>query len=209
MADQGSVTLWLRLLKDGERGEAVSRLWGTYFQRLVTLARNHLRSRPRPVADEEDVALSAFDSFVRGAQAGVFPRLDDRNDLWQVLFMLTSRKSCDLIERESTQKAGGGRLVHLSALRVGEDGSSAQIDPPGEEPEPAEAIALAEGLEQMLELVGDGDLQRVLVWRMEGYTNVEIAARLGRSVATVERKLKTVREIYQEAGLWKDSDLQG
>ena len=35
------------------------------------------------LADEEDVALSAFDSFCRGAEQGRFPRLDDRDDLWQ------------------------------------------------------------------------------------------------------------------------------
>jgi hypothetical protein len=33
-----------------------------YFPRLVTLARKRLRARPR-AADEEDVALSAFDSL--------------------------------------------------------------------------------------------------------------------------------------------------
>ena len=40
------------------------------------------RDLPAP-ADEEDVALSAFDSLCRGAVEGRFPRLDDRNDLWR------------------------------------------------------------------------------------------------------------------------------
>ncbi len=63
---------------------------------------------------------------------------------------------------------------------------------------------MAEGLERMLEVLGGRELQRVVVWRMEGQTNEEIAARLGRSVATVERKLKTIRTIYQEAGFRVD-----
>ena len=205
MADRGSVTVWLHLLKEGNRDEAVTRLWSAYFSRLVGLARDYLRGRPRPVADEEDVALSAFDSFVRAAQADRFPRLDDRDDLWQVLFMLTTRKLIDQIEKDTTQKAGGGRVVHLSALRTGKDGSSTRVDLPTAEPDPAEVIAMAEGLKRMLEVLGGGELQRVVVWRMEGHTNEEIAARLGRSVATVERKLKTIRTIYQEAGFRVDT----
>ena len=126
MSEHGSVTVWLQRLKGGDRGEAVTRLWEKYFVRLVELARNHLRTRTRPAADEEDAALSAFDSFVRAVAAGRFPKLDDRNDLWQVLFVLTTRKTIDLITRETTKKAGGGQLVHLSALQAGEDGSSAE-----------------------------------------------------------------------------------
>ena len=45
------------------------------------LARKRLANRPRLGADAEDVALSAFDSFFRGAEAGKFPKLQDRDDL--------------------------------------------------------------------------------------------------------------------------------
>ena len=206
MTEHSSVTDWLQLLKRGDKQEAVAKLWKVYFERLVVIARNHLKTKSRAVADEEDVALSAFNSFVRAAQNGRFPRLDDRNDLWQVLFMLTSRKSIDLIAKQSTQKAGGGRIVQLSALRRGEDGSSAEVDVPGMAPDPAEAVALAESLEKMLAVLGDENLQHVVVWRMEGYTNEEIAERLGRSLATVERKLKTIRSIYQDEGLWSECE---
>jgi hypothetical protein len=39
----------------------------------------------RRAADEEDVALSAFNSFCLRAEEGRFLRLDDSDDLWQVL----------------------------------------------------------------------------------------------------------------------------
>jgi DNA-directed RNA polymerase specialized sigma24 family protein len=204
MTEQGSVTVWLQLLKDGDHREAVAQLWATYFGRLVRLARDHLRARPRPVADEEDVALSAFDSFVRAAEAGRFPRLNSRDDLWQVLFVLTARKAVDLIEKETTQKAGGGRVVHISALGASDGGSGAEVTAQAAGPSPADVVAMAEGLERMLEVLGREDLRQVVVWRMEGYTNEEIAARLNRSVATVERKLQTVRAIYRDAGFCAD-----
>ena len=51
------------------------------------------------MADEEDVALSAFKSFVRAVQEDRFLKLDDRDDLWQILVMLTLRKATILLRR--------------------------------------------------------------------------------------------------------------
>src|SRR5215470_13386684 len=86
----GSITYWIGKLKDGDPA-AAQKLWEGYFQRLVDLARIRLQAAPRRAADEEDVALSAFHSFCRGAGQGRFPRLGDRDDLWQLLVLLTAR----------------------------------------------------------------------------------------------------------------------
>jgi hypothetical protein len=67
MSSEGSVTQWLGQLQAGDPA-AVQPLWERYFQRLVGLARLKLRGAPRRAADEEDVALSAFDSFCRNAE---------------------------------------------------------------------------------------------------------------------------------------------
>ncbi len=75
-----AITVWLQRLQEGDE-VAAQRLWEEYFRRLVGLARKRLVGLPRRAADEEDVALSAFDSFCRGAEQGRFPRLDDRDEL--------------------------------------------------------------------------------------------------------------------------------
>jgi hypothetical protein len=49
------------------------------------------------VADEEDAALSAFDSFCRRAEQGQFPDLKDRDGLWALLVVLTAHKAADLL----------------------------------------------------------------------------------------------------------------
>src|SRR4051794_24289452 len=103
MQTSGSVTHWIEQLKAGNR-EAAQFLWERYFQRLVALARNRLQGTPRRVADEEDLALSAFDSFYRGAEQGRFPMLNDRNDLWQLLVVLTARKVLDHRAYEGRKK---------------------------------------------------------------------------------------------------------
>ena len=69
MHPDASVTQWINRLKAGDP-DAAQKLWERYFRRLVGLARKKLRSAPRRAADEEDVALSAFDSFCRNAEAG-------------------------------------------------------------------------------------------------------------------------------------------
>ncbi len=71
-----SVTVWLTSLKNGD-AEAAQKLWSRYFEALVRLARDRLRGAPRAVADEEDAALSAFDSFFRGSARGRYPRHEE------------------------------------------------------------------------------------------------------------------------------------
>ena len=67
MSSRGSVTHWINLLKAGEHA-AAQPLWERYFPRLVMLARRKLQDGPRRAADEEDVALSAFNSFCAAAR---------------------------------------------------------------------------------------------------------------------------------------------
>ncbi len=100
MDAEDSVTRWISQLKSGDR-TAAQPLWDAYFHRLVALARKQLRGTPRRAADEEDVALDAFDSFYRRAERGQFPKLEGRDDLWQLLFVITVRKSIDLAQREA------------------------------------------------------------------------------------------------------------
>src|SRR5262245_28948707 len=99
MAEPGAITGWLDRLRAGD-DVAAQRLWEEYFRRLVGMARARLQGRAAGPAGSEDIALSAFATFCRGAEAGRFPRLADRNDLWQVLMMLTARKTIDAVDRE-------------------------------------------------------------------------------------------------------------
>jgi DNA-directed RNA polymerase specialized sigma24 family protein len=183
-------THWLVQLKAGRR-DAAQPLWERYYRRLVLLARARLANAPRRAADEEDVALSAFDSFCRGAEQGRFPRLDDRDDLWQVLVMITVRKAANLCEHERRQKRGGGEVRGDSAL-------AAVGDVVGDEPTPSFACEVAEQCRRLLDALGDDTLRAVAVGKLEGYTNPELAERLGCSLAAVERKLNRIRLIWQQ-----------
>jgi DNA-directed RNA polymerase specialized sigma24 family protein len=196
MDPHGSVSRWLAQLKQDEAA-AVQHLWERYFRQLVALARRTL-AVPPAAADEEDVALSAFDSFCRGVREGRFPRLEDRDDLWQLLVTLTRRKAFNLLKHEHRDKRGGGQVVHASALAGGEGDSVADAFARmvGDEPTPEFAAEVAEECRRLLDALPDAELRSVAVWKMEGYENTEIAARLGKSLATVERKLQLIRKTW-------------
>jgi DNA-directed RNA polymerase specialized sigma24 family protein len=111
------VAHWLGERKSGNP-EAAQRLWDCYFQRLVELAHAKLRAMHVGTAasDEEDAALSVFDSFCAGMARGRFPQLSDRDDLWRLLVTITRRKALDQAERQRRQKRGGGRLRNEADL---------------------------------------------------------------------------------------------
>src|SRR5262245_1006353 len=149
MSSPKSVTHWLEQLQAGDSA-AAQPLWERYFHRLVGLARAKLQGAPRRAADEEDVALSAFDSFCRGAERGHFPQLEDRDNLWRLLVTLTVRKAARLARDERCQKRGGGAVVlgeaALADAGTGLGGDTLSglgevIDP---EPTPAFAAEVAE-----------------------------------------------------------------
>src|SRR5712691_6856720 len=84
MSSEGSITRWIGQLEAGDPA-AAQPIWERYFRQLVELARRKLLGVRPHVADEEDVALSAFDSFCRGLKRGRFPDLQDRDNLWKLL----------------------------------------------------------------------------------------------------------------------------
>jgi len=196
MSSEGSVTRWVTALKGGDPSAAQA-LWQRYHRQLVALARQKLQAGRRRAADEEDVVQNAFHSFFRGVSRGQFPRLDDRDNLWRLLVVITARKALDQLASEQSQRRGGGSLQgesRISPIAGRDDAAIEQVV--GDEPTPEFAAQVADQYQRLLELVGDDTLRRVAVWKMEGLTNDEIAERLDCSRRTVARKLETIRIIW-------------
>jgi RNA polymerase sigma factor (sigma-70 family) len=190
----------MRLLPSGDPA-AAQQLWERYFGDLVRLAHQRLRGTSRRAADEEDVVLSAFDSFCRGAAGGRFPQLEDRDDLWQVLVVVTTRKAIDLVHHERRHKRGGGKVLDEAACR-GYRGAPAEPQDLGQiigrEPTPAFAAEVAEEVERLLAGLGDAQLRAIALLKLEGYTIEEIGARLGCAHRTVRRRLRLIRDTWEQ-----------
>jgi DNA-directed RNA polymerase specialized sigma24 family protein len=190
MASEGSVTQWLGRLQDGDPA-AVQQIWERYFHRLVGLARHKLAgARPR-VADEEDVALSAIDSFCRNAENGRFPQLMDRDGLWRLLVVITARKVFRLI-RDQSRKKRSGKSVDFTANAPNLEEVLSR------EPSPEMAAQIGEEYRRLLGLLDDPELESVALARMEGFSVEDIANKLGKAPRSVKRKLHLIRELWEK-----------
>ena len=198
MTTDDDVTRWLEGLARGD-DLAIQRIWDRYSDQLMRLARRKLGDSSRRMADEEDVALSAFHSLCKAAAAGRFPRLDDRHDLWKLMVTITARKAAAQLRRSHRQKRGGGD-VRGESVFVRADSSEQRrgIDRvEGEEPTPEVAAMVTEQCGNLLDQLQDESLKTIALYKLEGYSNEEIAERLDCAPRTVERKLARIREIWQ------------
>jgi DNA-directed RNA polymerase specialized sigma24 family protein len=191
MSPDGSVTTWIHALSTGN-DDVAQNLWERYFQRMVELARNKLRASVSRAADEEDVALSAFHSFCRAASEQRFPRLANRDDLWQVLVVLTARKAIDQRKYATRKKRSDG------ATRPLDDAALDTVI--GTDPDPAFAALVADEFRHLLDRLDDPELRQVAIRKLEGYTNEEIAAELSCTVRTIGRRLALIRDLWEADG---------
>lgn len=192
-----SITTWLKQVKAGDSA-AAQRLWERYLSQLAQVARSRLAGSPQQVADAEDVVVVAFEKFLRYAQAGRFPRLDDRFDLWQVLLLVTEQVAID--QRRTFLAAKRGGFVTRSLTNVGgrADESGSQWQPADDEPTPEFVVAAAEQCRKLLGLLDGDELRRIAEEKMHGLTNEEIAEQEQLSLRSVERKLAIIRKTWSQ-----------
>lgn len=198
MAQSHSITELIERLHASESA-AERAIWNRCIETLVTRARARLGQLPRRAADEEDIAIQAFNAFLRGVKDRRFHRLENREDLWQILAMLTERKVIAMIRHERAQKRGGGHVLGETAFGhqpAGETGS------PGlhgcEDPSPATLDMFTVEVREMLDTLDDELLRAIAIGKLEGYRNRELAHRLGIAQRSVERKLNLIRLKWEQ-----------
>src|SRR5271165_447180 len=195
MVRHGSVTRLIQLLRSGDKTErelAALLIWRRYFRDLLELARNNLNKRVRRRADEEDVLQSMYKSFCLRQQRGEFD-LAGRDALWNLLVTITLRKARNAAKKQMRDKRDIAREQTVADRDESESAHWAleQMDAAG--PSPAEAAVLNEALERRLQALADPELRQIALWRLEGYTNREIADWLDCTERSIERRLERIR----------------
>ena len=178
MNSEISISAWIAGAKEGD-SQALQGLWAQYFPKLVALSRRRFQQQRPQVVDEEDVAISVMESFFRAAEAGRFPDLADRDDLWRLLLRMTVRKAVDKLRHENRAKRGGGKVHEVGA----EDDYDLIDTIVGKEPTPEMAAIFNEQLDLLLRRLEDEELQRIAIAKLEGYKNEEIVEELGCSLS--------------------------
>jgi RNA polymerase sigma factor (sigma-70 family) len=185
-----SVSTWIHRLQAGE--DAAARvLWQRYHARLIELARQHLAGPLR--ASAEDVAATAFAGLCQALQAGRYPDVTRRDDLWRLLLTITLNQARRLGRDAARQR----RDLRRTCLAVDLfDLPEADLDRlAGNEPDPALAAELNDQVRTLLERLPD-DLRSVAVDLLAGYTPAEIASRLDCTVRTIERRRERIRQFW-------------
>src|SRR5262245_25131074 len=177
-----SITRLIRAVQEGS-SSAVRPLLEAYFDRLVQLASKRLQNLPGLGGYDEDLALRSFHSVYQRLRDPARPLdLAGRDDLWRLLATRTISRAIDLIRRHRPGEVPGEQDVTQLLTRG---------------PTPEEAAEVADECRRLLDSLPDPELRQIALWKVEGYTNEEIAARLDCVPRTIERKVSRIRLLWK------------
>ena len=191
----GSITQMLQDAKSGEQN-AQNQLFHRVFEEVVTNARKRLirNGAKRRTVDEEDVASEVLNTLFAAIEAGRYPRLDDRSDLWKILFDLVEKRAKNQRRSEKAIKRGEGKVRGDSVINEVDQNFANQCpDPRTERAGDQEVQDLVDLLLHMFATESDEYLE-IVKYKLAGYRNKEIADMMDRSVATVERRVRQIRD---------------
>lgn len=194
MSSEDPITLWIENLKN-QQPEAAAGIWHHFAQRLLSIARKQISPMSRGRYDEEDAAQSAFNSLWAGMAQGRFEDVRDRDSLWRVLLVITSRKISARRRYEGRKRREAARSVTESVFceERGLDGL------PSSEPSPEFAAGFEETCAEMFSGLDSEKLRKVGLLKMEGYSDLEVAEQLSCSRRTVQRRLELIRRNWMSA----------
>jgi RNA polymerase sigma-70 factor (ECF subfamily) len=205
MSSAGSLTLCVQNLRSPDsdlRDEAARIIWERFATRLQSLVRRHLDNRIRRREDEQDILQSMYASFCAGQFEGMCPP-SSREELWKLLVRITMCKVVNTANR------------HMAARR---DVRRERADPKGQrpgdslfprwmlehvdraQPSPEEKVIVLEEIKRLLQALPE-ELRAIVVWKLEGFTNADIASKMGRTVRCVELKMQLIRKRLEATSL--------
>ncbi|QDU81189.1 RNA polymerase sigma factor [Polystyrenella longa] len=201
MSDDHSVTNWLHALREENNNDAAQEIWNRFQKQLIGVATRQLGTNNR-MTDADDAVNDAFASFCSRYEEGQYPDLNDRDGLWSLLLTMTENKARKQLRRELADKRGAGNVrgdsIFYSPTKGDGQGGFDRIA--SVEPSPEDVLTLKESMEELMGKLTDEECEIALL-RMQAYANTEIAEKTKHSLATVERRLKQIREKWSASTL--------
>ena len=189
---EADITGWLDDLQNND--EAAAALWRHFFPRMVEFAEQRMQHLPSRARDEEDVALSAMQSFFAAAEAGRFD-FKSRDDLWRLLVTITVRKVTKERRRQLAHKRGGG------VQHIGNHWGDESIDPINAIVDSSQMPEFVEDVHarcnEMLESLPDEKMRITATMKLEGCSHEEISELLGCTTESTKSCLKKIRRLWQ------------
>lgn len=196
MTPDEPVSIWIESLRQGD-DSAARKIWEHFVLRLQNAARGRINPETRRVYDEEDAAQSAFISLCDGISAGRFPDLHDRDSLWRLLLVITSRKVSHRHRYDQQERRDVRRTEQAGVFLSADESSSDLLEHVlAREPTPAFEAEFTETCANLFDRLADPTLVEIARLRIGGYTVDEVAKELKCSSRTVQRKLEIIRRSW-------------
>jgi RNA polymerase sigma factor (sigma-70 family) len=192
MPESTDVRSLVELWRKGDQ-RAAEQLFTRYVDRLVPLARRRISQRLASRVDPEDVVQSVFRTFFGGLKEGRFD-IQSQDDLCKLLMRITIHKTLRHIAFHKAAKRDPSQETIQS-----EEGQEQLIQLLGREPTPDDAVAFLDQLEHLLSRLGPQERQ-ILEMRLQGYSNEDIAAKLGIYDRKIRRLFERVRGLAEQEG---------
>ena len=163
----------------------VTSFFRDYQSGLQALADRHISAGLRRRLDAEDVIQSVFRTFLGRIEDGQFI-LGSGSDLWRLLCAITLAKVRQKGRFHQRQKRAMAQEVLVDGAPQGWDGFEGNLADPGE------LVEFANFFEQIVSGLDDEE-RTVLLMRMEGHSNAEMASEMrvsGRTVRRIQNRLR-------------------
>lgn len=175
--------------------DAIGQLYDRFLDRSVRLAKSRLSVGEDHLIDDEQAAMSALESLVVRVRSGSYADIKDQLTLWNLLARIINRK----LNKYRRSMYGPTRSPDMPVLQVmqadGDSSRSAGIPVVGNEPSPLSVMIADDTLNLIIENLSDPDTRTVLLLRLEGYNDAEIAVKLRHSRNWVQRRGQTIRRV--------------
>jgi RNA polymerase sigma factor (sigma-70 family) len=162
---------------------AARELFDKYCERLMRLAKKRIGQRMTSRVDPEDIIQSAFRTFFVRVRNEQFS-FHEEDDMFKLLVRLTVHKALRQIAHHRAAKRNPEQEVGQAS-----DAQEMLQQLCAEQPTPEVEVALIEEFEKFLGQLPQVD-REVLQLKLQGYTTVEIAEKIG----SYDRKVRRVLE---------------
>ena len=188
--EPGSITHWLSQLQAGQ-AQAAEPIWKRYQEKLVSIATQQLVESPDRSVDGEDLVQNSFGNVCLAVQNGKYPDIDNREDLWGLLYIATVNRV-----REHYRELRALKRSHISSSQAIDPSILADLQTPFAEAQTADLI---EYLLSRLDLEDPSHLLRqIALLYLDDHSASSIAKRLRKRKTSVLISLRLIRSIWQE-----------
>lgn len=203
--DEWKLREWLNRAAEGDE-EAIEQLWKFFYPRLKAAVRRAIESVPRLVGEESDLTSKALHGFLCKMLRSPDIDLTDVNGVWKLLRVVTMRHINDVAKNRFSQKRGG--LVSTTSLdqsvfgaqkldETDSDGSvfSEELRDPNAS-DPSQSVLFDDFVEHLLSQLDDEKTRYIVLLRLGGYNNGEIAELMKISIRTIQRRIEEIGKVW-------------